>query len=181
MHWMRGVDEETQARLVAYKAHKLGRDSIAFKQGPSDAKYAQACLDSLERREETSETILMRIFYTLVLAEIRRSSDPVPDRMKAQKLGERIKSMGFTDPFPLYMEIIKTTTNSLTAGNFGDLKTRGSNKIQDSTTYIDRFGDEVAVDLAQGAVGLPDREIPAHSHFLNKSLQELVRLHWEDS
>lgn len=138
---------------------------------------ARSCVRKLEDLPDTETTLRRRLFYTLILAETHRRSDPLPYREAAMDLGERLEQMGVADPFRPYMRIIQATTNAPTTGNFGDLKTPSVELIWDTSSYVDEYGNEVVTDLAQRAVGLSDGHMAEFDKFLVKSLQEIARLH----
>lgn len=166
-----------QARLLAYKAYRLGRD--AADPGPAErvGRMAQSCIYKLLELGESELTLRRRLFYTLIIAEIHRKSDPVPFRSEAKEIGQRLKENNCVDPFELYMKIIEATTNTVTAGNYGDFTTERNSLIQDSESHINRFGCEVHSDRAAAAIKLSPADIDRHGKFLSMDLEEIIRLH----
>jgi hypothetical protein len=171
------IDLNLQAKLLAYKAYQIGRDATLRKCTEREARFTLMCISQLEKQGQSEEILRRRLFYTLINAEIHRTSDPVPDRMKAKEIGEELKKRGCVDPFELYMKIIKATTNTATAGNYGDITTRKNLLIQDSESFIDRFGHEIKIDKAAAAVNLSPGEIKRNDMILSLRLEEIARLH----
>lgn len=171
------IDRNVQASLLAYKAYEIGRDATVRKKTGRAVRLVSACISQLATKGETEETLRRRVFYTLIRAEILRTSDPVPDRTKAKEIGERLKKNGCIDPFGLYMKIIEVTTNKATAGNYGDMTTRTSPPVQNSESFRDRFGNEIHIDKAAAAVSLAPAEMTRHQKFLHMRLEDIIRLH----
>jgi hypothetical protein len=171
------MNPNLQARLLAYKAYKLGRESASRGTIEEDDRFVRSCLARLKSSPPTAEIRRRRVFYILILAELHRLSDPVADREAAMQEGEQLESMGLPNPFPLYMRIIERTTRSPTTGNFGDLRNRATELIQDTTSYKDRFGNLITVDLAESALELSQGESAPHDRFIQKSLKEIAHLH----
>ena len=171
------MDANLQATLLAYKAYKIGRESVLRDRVPDDACFVRDCLSELESRPSTEEVVRRRLFYTLILAELHRRTDPVAFRESAMHLGEKLEQLGLPNPFPMFMSIIRATTQPPSTGNFGDITTSAVEPIQDSSSYTDDFGNVVTVDLAQSALGLSDGDLAKFDRFLQKSLREITRLH----
>jgi hypothetical protein len=171
------VELDLQAKLLAYKAYTLGREAVSRGSEAEETYLARAWLRDLENHSPSEQTLRRRLFYTLILAEIHRVSDPVPFRQSAMELGERLESMGALNPVPLFMYIIRATTGSLGTGNLGDFTTQAVEPIQDSWSSTDEFGNLITIDAAQSALGLSDRDLEEFRWFLRKPLREVARLH----
>jgi hypothetical protein len=171
------VNPAIQAKLLVYKAYKIGRESVSQCSGENDTRAVSAWLKILEARPPTEDNLRRRLFYTLILAEIHRLSDPVPFRETALELGEKLEAIGAVSPFPLYMRIIGATTNSPSAGNFGDIATPAVIRIQDSWSDIDQFGNIITVDLAQSALEMSNHDLDKFYRFLRKPLLDIARGH----
>src|SRR5271166_3153635 len=117
------MDANLQATFLAYKAYKIGRESVLRDRVPDDACFVRDCLSELESRPSTEEVVRRRLFYTLILAELHRRNDPVPFRESAMHLGEKLEQLGLPNPFPMFMNIIRATTRPPSTGNFGDITT----------------------------------------------------------
>jgi hypothetical protein len=166
-----------QAKLLAYKAYKLGRYSVCRQAIAEDAAFVQHCLFTLQQLPQTAETLRRRLFYTLILAEMHRPTNPVEYRKSALELGRMLESEGCPNPFPLFMKIVEATSQPPTTGNFGDIRTASATQIRDTTSFINAFGDEVVIDLAQRALKLTERDLEGVDRFLQMSLREVARSH----
>lgn len=151
--------KKVSVRLLVYKAYKLGRESAARGTVEDDDRSIRSCVATLKDSPPTAEILQRRVFYTLFLAELHRLSDPVADRLAAVQDCEQLECLGFSNPFPLYMQIIARTTRVPTTGNFGDRTVPAMELIQDSTFYKDSSGNVVTVDLTASALELSWREI----------------------
>jgi hypothetical protein len=171
------MDHVLQAKLLAYKAYKLGRQAVARRTAFEDATFVHTIMPKLEALPRTEETIRRRLFYTLILAELARLDDPVALRESAMALGQQLEEMGKPNPFRFYMNIIAATTRSPTSGNFGDAKRQGAEPIQDTSWYERQFGYEIVEDVPQKALGLSDDDLTPLDGFLQKSLREIGILH----
>ncbi len=171
------MNPDIQAKLLAYKAYKLGRESAWRGSEAEETSLVCAWLRDLENYAPTEKNLRRRLFYMLILAEIHRLSDPVPFRQSSMELGEQLEAMGAPNPFPLFMCIIRATTESPTTGNFGDITTPAVEPIQDSRSFTDQFGNVVTIDVAQSALGLSDRYLAEFDWFLRKPLRGIARLH----
>jgi len=171
------MDLNLQAKLLAYKAYRLGRESVTRDSVAEDSRFVGSCLNGLEGRPQTEETVRRRLFYTLILAELHRLSDPIRHRQAAMDLGEQLERLCVPNPFSLYMRVIAATTGSPTTGNFGDITTSSAGPITDTTSRRDELGNVISIDLAQSAIELSDLDSSNFDAFLRKSLPEIARLH----
>jgi hypothetical protein len=114
----RGIDAETLAKLIALKAHFVGRRAVADGSVAAHEKLAARALDALTRKSDDSEESLRRqVFYTLVLAELERQTGAIQHRRAAKILGHRLG--GTANPFPVYMKLVALTMSTHRARDWG--------------------------------------------------------------
>ena len=87
--------------------YKLGRESVLQDSVPDDARFVGDCLSQLGSPPE--EVLRRRLFYTLILAELHRRSDPVPFRQMAMQIGQELEDLRLPNPSPMFMSIIEAT------------------------------------------------------------------------
>src|SRR5207253_1365972 len=105
----REIQPASIAKIAAYNAYRIGREALLQGQAGEVRDQARQCLAGLQYQSPTIETILRRMFYTLVLAELYRPLDPVPYREAAFDLGARLAELGSENPFWYYMKIVEAT------------------------------------------------------------------------
>jgi len=172
------MDPVTQMKLAVLKAYHLGRESVARKNEDVDTQFICSCLEILKQQPDTKNTLLRRIFYTLILSEIHRLSDPGPFRMSAMEIGKQMHEAGIPNPYPVYMKIIDATTPALTTGNFGDINTQGVQKIDETPTYFDSWVNaHIPYDAVMMVIELSDNDILQNAPFLRKNLHEVAQMH----
>ncbi|KAF0247031.1 MAG: hypothetical protein FD180_148 [Planctomycetota bacterium] len=175
------MNPDLQSKLLVYKAYQLGREAILRGLRNEHEDLARASLSALDALEGTAEVVRRKCFYTLILAELHRLSDPMPYRESAMELSDQLMTLGGMSsrqrPFEIYMKVVNATTQSPTVGNLGDFNTSGVNLVQDTTSETDEFGKEISVDRVQRALGLSDEEYDRFYGFLQKSLPEVIQAH----
>lgn len=171
------MQSETVAKVVAYKAYRLGRDALAQGRSREMADLACRCLTRLEQQAATPEVLSRRLFYNLVLAELNRASDPVPYRERAADLGEKLQAMKQHSSFAHYMQIVAATdAGAYTTGNFGDITTSGSaESVRPTETYTDFSGNIHHVDLALATLEMSARDLKRQARFLAMTLDEIAK------
>jgi hypothetical protein len=138
---------ENAAKIAAYNAYRIGREALLQGQAGDVRDQARQCLAGLQFQSPTIETLLRRMFYTLILAELYRPLDPLPYREAAFDLGARLAELGSENPFSYYMKIVEAT-----------------GRVHD-------------VNLALAGVGLPDAYLEFYANFLDMRLHEIAKKH----
>jgi hypothetical protein len=111
------MTSEIQAKLIALKAFRLG----SHEEDKNEAeKLAKQCLTQLETQSSSAVIIRRKIFYTLFLAEVFRSENPLTYRESAMHLGKKMESMGEANPYPYYIALVEAFEHKYSTGDFGD-------------------------------------------------------------
>jgi hypothetical protein len=161
-------------KLLALKAMRAGRE-VDTKGHQTEVKaFVEMCLANLDKLPGSQGVLGWKQFYLLVLAELFRSSDPVPYRSDASELGEAMGNQA-TNLLPWYMKMVQATDRTPTSGNFGDFKTAPNSKFDNSGYIHDRDGHTVRVGTAEEAVGLTDWELSRNREFLGMGLYEITK------
>lgn len=85
---------------------------------------------ALAKEDSTDAWLRRRALAALLGAEVLRRGDTSGWRRRAKLVGEAMAEHGTTDPFPLYLQVVETTTAATETGNYGDMTRDGVQRVR---------------------------------------------------
>jgi hypothetical protein len=161
-----GAEAETMAKILALKAYCIC-DAEAINEDRIVRMEQEIAASGADIADGT-DALYHQLFFLLILAEMRRESDPIPLREKCYETSQLLAKAGKGDPYKVYMQIVDYMTSRQSVTQFGDFTSETRSEEPDHTT------NELAayIDLAMAHLPYGLRDF-----LLNESLDGILRNH----